>query len=269
MDMYNMIKNILIITFFIILNGCSNDDSTVFNDCQLLKYEEVITKGRSEMNYKHELIYSENKIIKRVNYDFVTSSSGYTLFQEVSRDSIIYDDLGRTYRIYKTLPFQNNYNLYEFVYESSNSLPIKILKSNISTVATYTTHLNLFYSNNKIFKSIETVDEFNPLFYGEVTTLYEYNPNGNLSKIEREEVNDNSGDINKMITEYMDYDEQNNPYLTFPFLEYFGISNSSNNYRTQNVTYYHNGNEYSSEQFSWTYEYNEFGYPLIGIYNCN
>ncbi|HEY9168917.1 MAG TPA: hypothetical protein VIN72_05480 [Lutibacter sp.] len=264
-------KNILkILIIGISLISCSKDEiaSEKSNSCYLLDYEKSSVLGSSEVSYKHKLSYSGNKITSRINYDNVSPNVGLYILGEISRDSLVYDNLGRISKIYK-IPLYDNYTYSEFIYENSNSLPHKRNEISIFnyTNSTYTFIYpeDIYYDNkNRIIRTV--IDYNEPNYEFDITTIYEYDNNGNLTKIDSKKVQ--YGNTFQTISEYSDYDNKLNPFSNFPFIDFRGISVSTNNFRHYQTTKYTNENITGISDGTYSYEYNEYNYPLIGIYEC-
>jgi len=253
---------VLILGFFLI--SCSNDEIIPDTDsCQLKEYGKIVELGSSEINYRHKLIYDGEKITKRINFGNVTPSGGLYYFGEVSKDSLVYDNYERLWKIYQ-VPLRKKYSYSEFKYENSSVLPNKrneiFIFNYTNSTHTYTYPEEIFYDNKgRIIRTV--VDYKDPTYEFNSTTIYEYDSSGNLIK----EVNtkDVNGNTSKIITELSDYDDKKNPFSSFPFIDYRGISNSVNNFRHYEITNYDNINISGIRSGTYNFEYNDFDYPLL------
>lgn len=265
-----MKKIIILLITGISLISCSKDEipAEKSDNCKLLDYEKVLIIGSSEPNYKHKLIYSADKITSRINYDNVAPNSGLYVLGEISRDSLVYDNLGRISKIYK-IPLYQNYTYSEFMYDNSNTLPHKRNEISVfnysNSTYTYIYPEDIYYDNkNRIIRTV--IDYNEPNYEFDITTIYEYDNNGNLTKIDYKK--EQSGIIFQTVSEYSDYDNKLNPFSNFPFIDFRGISSSINNFKNYQTRNFTNGNITGSSEGTYNYEYNEFNYPLIGIYEC-
>lgn len=266
-------KNIFkILLIGISIVSCSDDDIIPeSNNCSLIEYGNTSVHGGYEKRYrnKHKLIYSGEKIVKRINHGNIAPSSGFYIDGEISRDSLIYDSLGRLWKIYQT-PLLENYSYSEFEYTNSNKFPFRRNEIHISnyTGSTYKFIYpeDIYYdADNRIIKTVVNYDK--PNYEFNFTTNYEYDTNGNLTKKDFKETRKEY--TSRAITEYSDYDEKNNPFLSIPLIDFRGVSSSKNNYRWFRILIYYNENLQTSISGAYNYEYNDFDYPLIGEYNCN
>jgi len=257
---------VLIIGFFLV--SCSTDEIIPDSDnCKIKEYGKIITLGSSEIKYRYKLIYDGDKIMKRINYgDAAPSSAGLSFFGEVSRDSLVYDKYDRLYRIYK-VPLNKNYSYSEFEYEHSNVLPTKRSEIFIfNQTHLYTYPEEIFYDKKgRVNRTVIDYKEANYEFNS--TTIYEYDSSGNLIKVVNTQ--DENGNTFKIITELSDYDDKKNPFSSFPFIDYRGVSNSANNFRHYEITNYDNINISGIRSGTYNFEYNDFDYPLLGTYDCD
>lgn len=265
-----MKKNLIFLIIGITLISCSKDETPTEKsyNCKLLDYEKVSIIGSSEPSYKHKLIYSGNKITTRINYDNVAPNSSLYILGEISRDSLVYDNLGRISKIYK-IPLNDNYTYSEFIYDNSNSLPHKRNEISVfnypNSTHTYIYPEDIYYDNkNRIIRTV--VDYNEPNYEFDITTIYEYDNNGNLTKIDYKK--EQYGNTFQTISEYSDYDNRLNPFSNFSLIDFRGISSSTNNFKHYQTRNYTNENITGNSEGTYNYEYNEFNYPLIGIYEC-
>jgi len=259
---------VLIIGFFLV--SCSNEEIIPDTDsCLIKEYGHVFIISSSETHYKHKLLYAGEKIMKRINYDYVAPAAGIYNLGEVSRDSLVYDNYERLWKIYQ-VPLSKNYSYSEFEYNKSNVLPYKrneiFIFNYTNSTYTYTYPEEIFYdSKGRIIRTV--LDYTEPNYEFNTTTIYEYDSNGNLLKIDS--TKEQYGITNQIISEYSDYDDKKNPFSSFPFLDSRGISSSINNFRHYEIITYTNKDITGTQIGTYNYEYNDFDYPLLGTYDCD
>lgn len=260
-----MKKYIYLILIGILCISCTKEDPIINETCKIQEYYPSVVEPVTLYNYK--LLYSGDKIIKRIrNGNIAPLTSGGSAWGEISSDSIVFDKQGRVWKIYK-LP-KTPHNWYsEFIYINSDALPDKRNELHFyNDVYTHTVPEEIFYDNqNRIIKTV--VDYNEPGYEFDNTTIYNYDGDGNLSKIEITE-STSGGNVYSETKIYSDYDQKKNPFINMPFLDIRGISSSKNNYRHSESSYYSNGIYGGGSSSTFSLEYNEYGYPLIGTYEC-
>lgn len=278
----HFLKLLIIIIVFTSCNS-ENVELPISNKCNLTKYGQEIVfglDGRVDTLYHHELNYVNDKILVRSNFteDLNSPSSGIGRWGQKSRDSVIYDQQNRVAKIY-------NINTYyfsepkiescsEFIYGNFDNLPSKIKETRyqLSSGSSYTVSEDIIYNNDnqivqtssKYSRSKTTID---------ILTNYSYYDSQNISKITRvaKRIRTSSGNIvniDSTITTFKNYDNNINPFLNFPFIDFRGTSSSPNNFTSIKEIKYANGELRSSLSISSEFKYNDLGYPLFGIYSC-
>jgi len=259
-----MKKIIYLFLFVILCINCTKENSLIDTTCKIQEYYPFVEIPVPLYNYK--VLYSDDKIIKRIrNGNIAPSTSGVSVWGEISRDSIVFDEQGRVWKIYKMPKTPHNWYS-EFLYINSDALPDKRNELHFYNDAyTHTVPEDIFYDiQNRIIKTV--VDYNKPGYEFDETTIYFYE-NGNLSKIE---ITGSKYGINySEVRVYADYDKKKNPFINMPFIDFRGISSSKNNYRHTESSHYSNGLLSGSSSSSFSLNYNEYGYPLIGTYECN
>lgn len=259
-----MKKNIYLILVGILCLSCTKEDSITDKTCKIQEYYPYIEEPVTLYNYK--LLYSGDKIIKRIrNGNIDPLTSGGSAWGEISSDSIVFDNQGRVWKIYK-IPKMPDYWYSEFIYTNSDGFPDKRNELHFyNDTYTHTVPEDIFYDNqNRIIKTV--VDYNEPGYEFDETTTYYYDEDGNLSKIEI--TGSKYGDIYSEVKIYADYDQKKNPFINMPFIDFRGISSSKNNYRHTESSSYLNGTLQGGSSGTFSLDYNEFGYPLIGTYEC-
>lgn len=258
----------LIVLLPILLFSCTKDDIPAYaSKCKILKSELAFASDEISF-YDHEYVYKNNLLVARINFgNSVSASTGQYVHGEVSRDSLVYDDLRRVSQIYE-LPAHNNisYRVSEFIYDSPmNSRPSKRLQHYFYSDTLFSSYEeNISYKDGRISKTeVDYVDD--QYSYSEMTT-YSYDGNGNLLEKHYTYIYENS--ISETITTYDDYDNKKNPFREFPLLDYFGIAESPNNYTSYTVINQSNGINNGHHSKNFVLDYNKRGYPKIGEYDC-
>lgn len=261
--------------------SCSKDETQTptFQGCKLLKYGKVVSADAGNIpsetiGYLRHYIYNNNNVLsKEINFGFRSlTGSGHKIFDEIIRDSLVYDKRNRLDKIYHKPKKHTGYNYFsEFLYKTSNSSkPYKRLEHRLNYDNTLfrTYEESIYYSENKISR---TEMHYVALDNKDVTvskiSRYKYDERGNLIEIHKSE---SRGEyLREEITKYSKYDDKKNPFKNIPTLDYRGISDSNNYYSEYEITTYNKGELDSAESGKHKREYNSYGYPEIGIYECN
>ncbi|MBW2961170.1 hypothetical protein [Mesonia aestuariivivens] len=165
-------------------------------------------------DYLYELEYKNAKVIARKQN---------TRFPKI--DSVVYDDLGRLWKLYK-IP-SNKYSVFEYENNSSKlpfkRLEIKIESSYINPPPPYEEMIT-YNTNHQIKKTVieysREIASTGQIFTTNKTTKYTYNNDGNLIKDHYRETTNFSDTDYEIIQLYGDYDTLNNPFEGLPFLNF-------------------------------------------------
>ena len=265
-------KLFIVLSLVFFISSCSENEDDFFPQpedeeaiaCKLLAYgAQFNLDGTYELLNRVE--YENDRIVKRI------------IGTQYLRDSVVYDDLGRLWKLYKT-PISDQYSYSVFEYDNpSATLPVKRWETNINPNSyNPTTTYEEFITYNESNQIAKTVIDHSVTFYntGETltenrTTNYIYNSEGNLIKKHFIKTNFD-GDTEELIEVYGDYDTYKNPFKNFPFIDMRGIADSPNNWRHYEYTNYYNGEPgaNSGHRTIESYSYNEYDYPEPAIYDC-
>lgn len=254
---------ITVILSLLFFENCSTTDELKVEatTCKILKYNKITSDI-----YELEFVYQNDRIIKRKHYgNILSSTTGQILIGLQSEDSIVYDQNNNVEKIIN----KKNKEYDIFFYEKNSKMPYK--RENFRSVSgsTYVAKWieNIQYnSENKILQTVGNYDDEETEEY-KITTLYTYDSNGNLSQVS---TLSNNNTLEKIYT-YSNYDSNKNPFKNnIPFVDFRNKSYSKNNYRAYISKSISKGVETIED--SWetnSYQYNEYGYPLFAVYECD
>lgn len=170
---------------------------------------------------------------------------------------------------------------HEDIYYNHKDQIIKTILRNV-TSQNAVHHQNHPSEANHLTPTISDVSSNNFLLS---TTNYTYHATNNIAKIETVMSQENaSASYICTIEQYDDYDAEKNPFKAFPFVDLRGIAYSPNNPLSYSKERYfikeskpdleinnliYGASPNLSNQSSWTFSYNHFGYPENGIYECS
>lgn len=269
--------------------GCSSDDDNlppvqqeVF-PCKIMKCGQVNIFNNSgtidTVMYQVHFEYENDRIIKRLNYGYVSVSTGFTHWQLKSTDSLVYDDLNRVTRIYYDIYHLGNSPVRandHFFYDGIANQPFK------------REHISYWVDDpDNIEKLVENIhyDFFGRISNTQLTHIYPDDVPGITETSEKNYAYDESGNLVTSVenftynymtttilststTNYSNYDSHKNPYrsIKVPFADLRDLNYSYNNPLTREYISNHEGDV--SGTSTHTLDYNEHDYPLFAEYEC-
>jgi len=256
---------------FILLLGCSDDDTNPNISCKIIKYDKIdfydIETGETTSDYLNYLFYEGEKLSVREKYGWISDpGTGLSHFGLEFTNKVSYDDQNR---INKVEYYANNqtypakYDL--FIYEGNSSKPSQ--RNRVENGYTWKEFIQ-YDSQGRILNTITYWEDDE--FPSESTSfIYE---NGNLKRYTSSKHSYIDGEISEQwIYEYFNYDDKKNPnkLLDFPFVEDRVKQYSENNFRK--YTYWQEipGDGSIGQWEISGYEYDENGYAKTVEFACN
>lgn len=244
---------------------CSDDDDNV-PSCKLLKWNP--RKFRGDTIYQNEHLYENNRlttIISPVTFINVDNSLNIP-----STYTINYRADGRPLSI----DSESRYD--EFQYNGNSSRPsVRNHYRKLNGIKNFEFTEQIIYdSKGRIIKTIQENDNELTQYHSTLTTTYEY-VNNNLYRYAElyYTITPNYTRSYGFVTYFDGYDDKKNPFENFksPFVGERQLQYSKNNWISLHKAVIDDeGNEKKTGSYHERgFAYNEFGYPLPGIYDCD
>lgn len=257
---------LIIALFAVTFMQCSDDDNTAAT-CKLLKWNPY--KYGNDTIYLNEHVYESNRLVANIVKTLPNGPFPISLLQ-TSVNAVVYD------AAWKVVKVDSEYELDEFLYAQNSSRPNArnhYRKVNGIPGLEYTEDIT-YDGSGRIIKTVQFNDNESIQYHATLTTTYEY-VNNNLYRYAESSyvTTPNYTYSYESVTYFESYDDKKNPFKNYksPFVAERQLQFSKNNWTSMRKVYLDDeGNEEDTGAFeSRTYGYNESGYPLPGVYDCN
>lgn len=241
---------------------CSDDDNNV-PSCKLLKWNP--RKFGGDTIYLNEHLYENNRLVANI----VKTRYSFDLFYTTRIYAVEYNTGG------KIISVESEYELDEFLYTQNSSRPnVRNHYSKRNGIPGLEYKEDITYDGaGRIIKTVQFNDNEAIQYHAILTTTYEYVNNNLYRYAESSHVTTpNYTDSYGSVTYFDGYDDKKNPFKNFksPFVVERQLQFSNNNWTSfQKTSIDSEGNEENGAFESRTYTYNELGYPLPGVYDCD